>query len=519
MRRAFAALALCLAGAAAAAAQDVTIGVASRLTSLDPHFHNASENNAIAFHFFDPLVQVDATQRLRPGLAEGWTAIGDTAWEFTLREGLRFQDGTPLTTDDVVFTLARLPRVPNSPASFASYVQPIIGVEVVDERRIRFRTADPVPLLPTFLSTFAIVSRRHGEGATTADYNAGRALVGTGPYRMERYVPGEVLVLQRNDTYWGGAEPWRRVSFRVIGNDSARMAALLAGDVDFINNVPPLEVERLSRDARFAVFRSTAASVYYIHLDRHRAVSPHFTDKAGRPLPANPLNDLRVRRAMSLALNRDALVERIMGGVGEPAGQIVSAGFFGHSPALGAGRFDPNEARRLLTEAGYPDGFAMTLHGPNDRYPNADRMLQAMAQMFARIGIETRAEAMPASVLFTRGTNLEFSLVYLGAANFTGEVGSLLSTLLGSHDRQTGRGSTNRGRYANPALDVLLARAFATLDDAQRERLLIEAQEIAIGDVGLIPVMYPVNVWAGRRGLHYAAHAEARTYAMRLRPR
>jgi peptide/nickel transport system substrate-binding protein len=277
-------------------------------------------------------------------------------------------------------------------------------------------------------------------------------------------------------------------------------------------------VERLSRDARFRVARAPASSVYYIHLDRHRAVSPFFTDNAGQPLPTNPLNDVRVRRAMSMALNREALVSRIMGGLGEPAAQLQSSGFFGTSPDIGVERYDPEGAKRLLAEAGYPDGFIMTMHGPNDRYPNVDRMLQAIAQMFTRAGITTRLETMPSTVLFPRSANLEYSVVYLGAANFTGEASGLLNALLATWDRASGAGSTNRGRYSNPELDDLLRRAVTTMDDAARERTLVQAHEVGIRDVGLIPVMFPVNVWITQRRMTYQPHAEARTYAMQLRP-
>jgi peptide/nickel transport system substrate-binding protein len=494
-----------------AAAQEARIGVAARLTSIDPH--------GIAFHFFDPLVGSDEHQRPVPALAESWVAIDPTTWEFRLRRGVTFHDGTPLTTADVAFTIDRLPKVLRSPASFAHYVQPITAVEIMDDHRIRFRTERPFPLLPTYLGVFGIVSRRHGEGATTADYHSGRAMIGTGPYRFVGYVPGESLTMERNSSYWRGAEPWARVSFRMIANDAARVAALMAGDVDMINNPPPPDVERLSRDSRVNVFRRTASSVYYIHLDRHRQVSPHFTDRAGNPLRENPLNDHRVRRAMSMAINRQALVERVMGGLGEPASQLMSEGFFGTSPNLQVEPYDPDGARRLLAESGYPDGFVMTMHGPNDRYPNVSRLLQALAQMFTRAGIETRLEAMPSSVLFPRSSNLEYSVVYLGAANFTGEASGLLNALLATTDRAKRAGSTNRGRYSNPEMDALLERAVTTIDDREREDLLVRATDLAIRDVGLIPVVHPMNAWATQRGLEYHVHAEARTYAMRLRAR
>ncbi|MFO0188840.1 MAG: ABC transporter substrate-binding protein, partial [Alphaproteobacteria bacterium] len=236
----FALAALLLAGmsASGALAQNLTIGIGGSPTALDPHFYNASPNISLTQHMFDRLVEQDAEARLQPMLAESWRALSDTLWEFKLRPGVKWHDGRDFTADDVVFTIERVPNVRNSPGTFAGMIRAITRAEIIDPLTIRFHTAAPHPLLPTELASVQIISRHAGTGAETEDYNAGRAAIGTGPYRLASYRQGDRTEFTRNDNYWAGPQPWARVSYRFIANDAARTAALLAGDVDVIDQVP-----------------------------------------------------------------------------------------------------------------------------------------------------------------------------------------------------------------------------------------------------------------------------------------
>ena len=448
-----------------AGAQTLDIGIGGSITSVDPHFYNAAPNNSLSMHIFDRLVERDAKAQPYAGLAASWRPVSETVWEFKLRPGVTWHDGKPFTADDVAFTIERTPNVPNSPGGFGGFVRAITRVEVVDPLTVHFYTARPHPLLPTELASVAVISRHAGQGASTEDYNSGKAAIGTGPYRLGEYRSGDRTVLLRNDRYWGRREHWERVNYRFIGNDG-----------------------------------------------------PFVQDNDGKPLAANPFNDIRVRRALSLSLHRQALAERVMEGTAQPTGQWLPPGTFGYNPDVTVPRFDPDQAKRLLAEAGFPNGFRMTLHSPNDRYPNDARTAQAVAQMWTRIGVRTEVEALPWASFAARSNRQEFGMRLAGWGSTTGEASYTLVNITGTYDRAKLTGASNVMRYSNPALDALTERAVATLDNDQRAAQLREGVRVAMDDLAFIPLFQLVNSWALKRGLAYEARMDERTVAMGVRP-
>lgn len=511
-------IAAMLALASPAGAQDLKIALAAEPTSIDPLYHTLNPNNQVARHVFDRLVHQDARQRLVPGLALSWKPIDAATWEFKLRPGVTFHDGAAVTPDDIIFSIDRADKVPNSPASFAIYTKAVKGIDVIDPLTLHIKTGTPYPLLPNDLSTIAIQEKRAVEGKGTEDFNKGSAAIGTGPYKFVEWVPGNRLVLERNDKYWGPKPDWAKVIMRPIPNNAARVAALLAGDVDFIENVPTADLQRLKANPAVHVVETVSNRVIYLHLDSNRDQSPFVLDNDGKPLAKNPLKDRRVRLAISKAINRPAIVERVMEGAAIPAGQLLPDGFFGVSPNLKPMAYDPEGAKKLLAEAGYPAGFRLTLHSPNDRYVNDEKVAQAVAQMLSRVGIKTEVQAMPQAVYFTRASKLEFSFMLLGWGADTGEPSSPLKSLLATNNPAKGMGTANRGRYSNPKLDALLEEALATVDDEKRAGLLAQATEAGIEDVGIIPLHYEVTLWGMRGDLTFEGNTNQYTQAFDIHP-
>ncbi|MGH1477362.1 MAG: ABC transporter substrate-binding protein [Geminicoccales bacterium] len=515
------ALAIMMASAPALA-EVLTIGLASEPTSIDPHYHNLGPNNALSRHIFGGLILQDENQQLQPGLAVSWEAIDDLTWEFKLREGVTFHDGNPLTADDVVFSFERAPDVPNSPSSFATYIKGKTAVKV-DDLTVHIKTETPYPQMATDVSTLPIVSVEAGEGAATEDYNAGKAAIGAGPYKFVEYVPGDRIVVERNPDYWGEAPAWDKVTFKAIKSGPSRVAALLAGDVDVIASVPTTDIESLKSEEDVSLYQGVSNRVIYLHLDHDRADSPFVKAKDGEVID-NPLKDQRVRMAISKAINRDAIVERVMEDVALKAGQLLPEGFFGVSPNLQPIDFDPEGAKALLAEAGVPDGFSLTIHGPNDRYINDAKIAEAVAQMLTRAGIDTAVETMPRSVYFKRASTggpdgtPEFSFILVGWGAGSGEASSPLKSLIHTYDKERGFGASNRGRYSNAEVDKLIEDALATIDDTTREGMLAKATEIAINDGAIIPLHYQVNTWGTRKGLKYIPRTDEATHAMSVVP-
>jgi peptide/nickel transport system substrate-binding protein len=517
-RLALAVVACVLGAAVPSQAKDLKIALASEPTSIDPHFHNLTPNNSLAMHFFDALVIFDEKQRVTPGLAVSWKTIDDLTWEFKLRKGVKFHDGSPFTADDVVFSMSRAGNVPNSPSSFGTYTKGKTVVKV-DDHTVHIKTPKPYPLMVTDLTTIPMISKKHGEGATTPDYNSGKAAIGTGPYKFIKYVPGDRISMKANPDYWGGKQKWENVTLKPIKSGPSRVAALLAGDVDVIEGVPTADITRLKKNAKLQISSGISNRVIYLHIDHDRDDSP-FVKAVGGGAIKSPLKDARVRKAISMAINRKAIVDRVMEGVAIPAGQLLPDGFFGVSPNLKPLAYDLAGAKKLLADAGHAKGFELTLHGPNDRYINDAKIAEAIGQMLTRLGLKMKVETMTRSVYFKQasrgGPNKtpKFSFILVGWGAGTGEASSPLKSLLHTYDKSQGFGSSNRGRYSNPTVDKLIEDALATVDDKKRAGLLAKATEIAINDGGIIPLHYQVNTWAAKKGISYKARTDERTIVM-----
>ncbi|KHQ50787.1 ABC transporter substrate-binding protein [Mameliella alba] len=514
------------------AAQTLTAGFASEPSSVDPLYHNLGPNNATRKHMFEALVGEDANLGIVPELAESWETSDDgLTWTFHLREGVKFHDGGDFTARDFLYTACRIPNVPNSPSSMAGFIKSAETITAPDDMTIEVTTAVPYPLLLTDFASFGVVSAsangHDGPVEYTKDgcpgidsyldsnaYNDGTATIGTGPYKFVSFTPGESIVVARNDDYWGDAPYWEQITIRPITNAGARVAALLAGDVDVIEKPPVQDLERLRNDPKVNVVQGASSRVIYLHFDHVGEPSPGIEGTDGK----NPMKDLRVRKAISLAINRPLIVDRIMGGLAVPARQLVPDFMRGTDPEIALEDPDLEEAKRLLAEAGYPDGFKLVIGTPNDRYINDSKIAQAVAQMLTRAGIQTEVDAMTASVFFSRRNNYEFSLYLAGWGASGAGMASPLRALVASQDKDKGLGGTNRGRYSNPDLDAIIEEALSTVETAKHDELLRQASRIVVDDMAILPLHFEVTPWALRAGLTMDPRADQHTVLTTVRP-
>jgi peptide/nickel transport system substrate-binding protein len=517
-------------GAGAAGAQDLKIGLSAEPSAMDPHFHNLTPNHSMVRHIFDALVAQDEHQHLIPRLALSWKTRDDTTWEFKLRPNVKFTDGSPFTANDVIYTYCRVPKVENSPSSLAVSVRSITGMSAPDPLTLVIKTATPYPLLPTELNNVPIISAKvNGAGQVefdrqncknvgtypkTADFNSGKVAIGTGPYKLVKFIKGDRIELERNEGFWGDKPAWKHVTFRPITSAGPRVAALLAGDVDLIDNVPIQDLARVKANPNFGVVQGLSNRVIYLHFDYIDDKPPGVEGANGK----NPFRDKRVREAISKAIDRQAIVSRIMGGVAEAAGEMLPPVMFGANKDAKPEKFDPADAKKLLADAGYPNGFSLVLGTPNDRYVNDAMIAQAVAQMLTRVGLKTSLDAMTQSQFFAKRNKRGFGMWLAGWGADTGDMASPLKALLATPNKDKGMGTANWGGYSNPKMDALLEKALETIDNDKRGALFAEASRIAMQDYGALPLHFELTTWAFRKGLTYKARADQYTQAMSVLP-
>lgn len=513
-------------------AQTLRIATSAETSSADPHHYAAAPNSTLRGHLFDGLTRVDRELRVAPALAESWERRDELTWTFRLRRGVTFSDGARFGAPDVVFSLCRiLNNKEELVSSYSSVVRRLDTVVAEGEEGLVIRTRVPEPLLLSDLAALAVLPRSLGRadpgfdreaacGGTEkawpalGEFNAARAAVGTGPYRLVSYMPRGAIVLARNDAYWGPRPPWAEVRLLPITQAASRTASLLAGDQDLIEAPATADLPRLRGDGRFAITASPTTRLVFLQLDTARDPSP-FVTAGGR----NPLRDPRVRQALSLALNRKALVDRIMDGVATPAAQFLPDGMRGTVPGLPVLPYDPARARALLAEAGYPDGFALTLHATNNRYVNDGSLAQAVVQQWQRVGVRAELDAMPSNVFFPRRGRREFSAAMGGWSTDADETLGFFRTWIVSTDADAGLGTSNYGGWSDAPFDRAVRAALVQMDDAARAALLREAGQRALAEMPVVPLHFESAVWASRKDILYPGRVDQTTLATEATPR
>jgi peptide/nickel transport system substrate-binding protein len=519
-----------LLGFGQAQAQEVlTIGVRSEASSLDPHWTQLSADLQVQEHIFEHLVDLDSASQPVPGLALSWAPIDETTWEFKLREGVTWHDGEAFNADDVIFSFDRLRAgIDGAPASPA--FQLAKGGKQwtkIDDYTVHITTEGPYPTMAEDLAMLPIVAEHAAAGKTASvDFNSGAAAIGTGPFMFEEYSPGNRVTVVKNPNWWGGDPGWDRVIFRPVGEESARLAALLNGDVDIIDYPPTVDLPQLEANPDFTV--STIASDRLIYMSallpaqgdlRHRErrqpddePAPRLAGAQGAEPRHQPRGDPRPDHGRRVAAREEHRAAGLLRLCRRARGRCLR----------------PRGGAALLAEAGYPDGFRMTVHGPNDRYINDARIIEAVAQFWTQIGVTTEVDTMPRNIFFSdliRGgadtfpgfDSPKFSMAMTGWGTVAGEATYTVSGILETYNAATGGGNGNFGRYSNPSIDAKSVLAKQTIDRDARLQLLEDATRMAMEDYALIPIHFQVNKWAMKAGLEHNPRTNERTLATEVR--
>lgn len=512
--------------AGAAHAQQVRVGLAAEPTSSDPHFHAHATNVTLRWHVFDGLTTSDLEMMPVPSLAESWTNPDDKTWAFKLRKGVQFSNGEPFTARDVVYSFCRVPAVEGSPGGFNWALNTVIGVETPDDHTVIVKTSVADPTLGAKLANVAIISAKVSGAAEKITYAKPKCgdignnpkhtefqnpafAIGTGPFKYTEYKGGERIGMERNDKYWGDKQYWQTVTFRSITNPGSRVAALLSGDVDVIESPQPQDFDRI-KSGGFAIDSAISSRSIYIGLDVHQA--PDWKSP-GIKLDKNPLLDKRVRQALSKAINRQAIVDRIMGGASLATGELAAWPLLGTTEKLPVPAFDLDGAKKLLADAGYADGFDLVLGTSNDRYLNDEKVFQAIAQMWTRAGVRTTLDSQAQTTFFTkRDREFAFSAALGSWAASTGEMGNFLFATNVTRNPAAGAGVVNFGRYSSPEFDALVEKGMTTMDRAKRGEVYQQAvKKLIEDDQAVIPLLIEKSPWAFRSNISFVPRRDQYT--------
>jgi peptide/nickel transport system substrate-binding protein len=523
-----------LAAASPAQAQTLKIAVASEPTSADPYYHRTTQNESLSAHIFEQLIGRTADMKLVPGLATSWKNLDDTTWEFKLRDGVKFSNGQPFTSQDVLFSICRSLNNPtNVSRSYTDTTKRLVDVQTPDDHTVVVKTDGPIPLLPAeFAHTLPILWNGivpHGKLAfapktgcgvtgpwpTAIDFNNGKDAIGTGPYLLKSYVPGNGIDLVRNENYWDASHKphWKEVKFIPVPSAGPRLTGLLSGDFDMIENPAARDLQRIKNDPKFGFVATPSTRLIFFQPAIGRT-SP----LASAPDGKNPLADVRVRRAINMAIDRKTIVSRLMDGMATVAYQYMADGMFGALPKAPEIKYDPAQAKKLLAEAGYPNGFELTLSSTNDRYINDSQIVQAVAQYLSRIGIKTHVDAMAATLYFPKRAKLDFAFSIAGWPSDDGEASDLFHIWVTTYDLPNARGTSNYGRFSNADFDKAFLKGEATVDPAARQKLYEQATQIALDNVALIPLYFESSIWAFRKGITYEGRRDQYTLATSVKP-
>ncbi len=473
------------------------------ILGLDPHMNNEGPTNTMKSNVYGRLIHRLPDLSLEPDLATEWERLDDTTWRFKLREGVTFHNGNPFNADDVVYSFKRQVQETSDMGFALSSVE---AVNKIDDLTVEIVTKGPDPILLLNMPNFYIVDEEYIEenDAFEVIQEAGKINFantnanGTGPFKVVEWVQDNKVVLEPFEGWWNQEnreDNLTRAEFIPIGNDATRVAALLSGEIDLMYPAPLQDIDRLDADPNVDVLQGPELRTIFLGFDQHR---DELIDMPGSG--KNPFKDVRVRRAFAHAIDTAAIQRVVMRGASTPTGSMVAPGINGFQEDMNTPyAHDPEQAKALLAEAGYADGFAVTLDCPNDRYVNDEAICTAVIPMLQRVGIEVSLNAQTKSLHFNK----------IGEAEDNNTSFFMLGWTPGSYDALNplqnlmtvdgaGQGSWNSGRYSNPAIEELTDEIAVTVDEEQRNALIREAFQIHYDDVGHLPLHQQALAWGVR---------------------
>jgi peptide/nickel transport system substrate-binding protein len=524
MRR-FAIAALLAAGVLAAgpAVHAKTLRWASQgdFLTMDPHAQNESLNNTAAAYIYEPLLTYNEKFELVPALATTWTRDGNLLWKFNLRQGVKFHDGTPFTADDVVFTIERA----MSPTSnFRVYTTGIQGARKIDDHTVLIYTTVPNPVLLRQLTELRIMSRAWSDKNKVTkpqdfvkkeETHAARNANGTGPYMLKSREVDVRTVFVENPNWWGKAGKKGNVTevvYTPVKSEATRTAALLSGELDFVLDPAPQDIARLKQNANIQVVEGSETRTIFIGLDQFRD-ELQYSNVKGK----NPFKDLRVRQALYHAIDIEGIKRAVMRGLSDPTGAIIAPQVNGWTKeAHQRLPYSVETAKKLLADAGYPNGFEFTLDCPNNRYINDEDICKAVVSMWAKLGLKVNLNAMPRATYFAKIQKFDTSAYLLGWGVPTFDALYSLQSLAMTVGKE-GDGNFNLGRVSNPEFDKLVTAMKSEVDVKKRNDVIARALMLHNQQVMHIPLHNQVIPWAMRKNVSVVHRADNRLEASWVR--
>jgi peptide/nickel transport system substrate-binding protein len=479
--------------------------------TMDPHSQNEGLTNSVNSQVYEFLVIRDKKLKLVPGLATEWKQIDPLTWQFKLRKGVKFHDGAPFTADDVVFSMERTKHANSQVRVYANQA----GIaRKIDDLTVEFKLPQVNPIFLDHVAQLMIMNKAWSEKnncTTPLDYKNKEEKFtslnanGTGPYRLVSRQPDIKTIWKKNDAWWGKHEGnLTSITYSSIKNDATRVAALISGEVDFILDPPPQDMERLEKTPGVKVINGVENRVVFIGMDQARDELLYSSVKG-----KNPFKDKRVRQALYQAIDIEAIKTKLMRGQAFPTGGITPSplGAF-NDPAIEKRRpFDVAAANKLMAEAGYPQGFEVTLNCPNNRYINDEKICQALAAMWAKINVKIKLDAQPRATYFPRLDKLDTSLYMLGWGGAITDAETALTPVLRSR-AASGVGDYNYGNYKNAKLDEAAAASSKEPDVAKRTALIKQALLAHNDEINHLPLHRQVIPWAARSNVTVVHRAD-----------